>query len=87
VEQLFSETEVFSLKDLLRVFSDHGESGRGDDNTVCRHGPYFTTTCSLIMLPRSRRVLVTYGHPCESVFTDFLNPFASEEGSGEGRAE
>jgi len=79
VEQLFSEVEVFSLKELLRVFSDHGESGRGDDNTVCRHGPYYTTTCSIIMLPRSRRMLVTYGHPCESVFTDFLNPFAPGE--------
>lgn len=78
-EQLLSEKEEFSLKDLLQVFSDHGESGRGDDNTICRHGSYFTTTCSIIMLPRSRRFLVTYGHPCDSVFTDFLNPFVGEE--------
>ncbi|MGQ9475947.1 MAG: C45 family autoproteolytic acyltransferase/hydrolase [Actinomycetota bacterium] len=79
VEQLFSEVEAFSLRDLLQVFSDHGESGRGDDNTVCRHGTYFSTTCSIIMLPRSRRMLVTYGHPCGSVFTDFINPFAAKE--------
>lgn len=80
VEQLLSDKEVFSLKDLLGVFSDHGESGRGDDNTVCRHGPYYSTTCSLIMMPRTRRMLVTYGHPCQSVFTDFLNPFDTGEG-------
>ncbi len=86
VEQLLSEREAFSLGDLLRVFSDHGESGRGDDNTVCRHGPYLTTSCSLIMLPRSRRMLVAYGHPCDSVFTDFLNPFVVEESGGEGGA-
>ena len=36
-------------------------------------------TCSIIMLPRSRRLLVAYGHPCESVFTDFLNPFRERE--------
>ncbi|MBC7254463.1 MAG: hypothetical protein H5T72_10920 [Actinobacteria bacterium] len=86
-EQLLSGDEVFSLKDLLRVFSDHGESGRGDDNTVCRHGSYFSTTCSIIMLPRSRRMLVTYGHPCNSVFTDFLDPFAREAEDAGGETE
>jgi hypothetical protein len=80
-EQLLAGMERVSMRDLLGVFQDHGESGRGDDNTICRHGPYFSTTCSIIMLPWSRRLLVTYGHPCDSVFTDFPNPFASE---GEG---
>ncbi|MEW6555651.1 MAG: C45 family peptidase [Actinomycetota bacterium] len=79
-EQLFAELETVGMRDLLRVFCDHGESGRGDDNTICRHGPYFSTTCSIIMLPRSRRLLVTYGHPCDSVFSDFLDPFRREEG-------
>jgi len=78
-EQLLSGMERITMKDLLAVFCDHGESGRGDDNTICRHGPYFTTTCSVIMLPRSRRLLVTYGRPCESVFTDFLDPFKREK--------
>lgn len=87
VELLLSQAESVSIKDLLGVFSDHGESGRGDDNTICRHGPYFSTTCSLIMLPRSRRMLVTYGHPCDSVFTDFPNPFErAEEGAGREKA-
>lgn len=81
-EQLLSGAEDITIKDLLGVFSDHGESGRGDDNTICRHGPHFSTTCSIIMLPRSRRLLVTYGHPCDSVFTDFLDPFQAEEEAG-----
>jgi predicted choloylglycine hydrolase len=78
-EQLLLDMEMVTMKDLLGVFCDHGESGRGDDNTICRHSPYFSTTCSIIMMPRSRRLLVTYGHPCDSVFTDFLDPFAEEE--------
>ncbi|MBC7230321.1 MAG: hypothetical protein H5T74_08030 [Actinobacteria bacterium] len=81
-EMLLGALETVSMRELLDVFCDHGESGRGDDNTICRHGPYFTTTCSIIMLPGSRRMLVTYGHPCESVFTDFLAPFASAEATG-----
>lgn len=86
-KQLLSVLETVTMKDLWSVFSDHGESGRGDDNTICRHGPYFATTCSLIMLPRSRRLLVTYGHPCESTYTDFLDPFGVREKDGGGGAE
>lgn len=82
-EQLFSAMEVIGMRDLLGVFCDHGESGRGDDNTICRHGPYFSTTCSMIMLPRSKRLLVTYGNPCDAVFTDFLDPFTREDGEAE----
>ncbi len=82
-EQLLDNLETITMKDLLAVFCDHGESGRGDDNTICRHGPYFSTTASIIMLPYSRRLLVTYGHPCDSVFSDFFNPFASIESSEE----
>ncbi|MBN2025457.1 MAG: hypothetical protein JW854_01655 [Actinobacteria bacterium] len=78
-EQMLQAMEMVTTKDLLGVFSDHGESGRGDDNTICRHGPYYTTISSLIMLPRSRRMLVTYGRPCDSVFTDFRDPFVLEE--------
>jgi len=78
-EQLLQDMEVITMKDFLGVFSDHGESGRGDDNTICRHGSYFTTTASIIMLPQSRRMLVTYGHPCDSVFTDFRDPFVEED--------
>ncbi len=81
-ELLLGALDTVSMRELLDVFCDHGESGRGDDNTICRHGPYFTTTCSLIMLPAKRRMLVTYGHPCESVFTDFLNPFHPGEEAG-----
>jgi hypothetical protein len=78
-EQLLGEMDLITMKDLLNVFSDHGESIRGDSNTICRHSAYFSTTCSIIMLPYSRRLLVTYGHPCESVFTDFPDPFVSRE--------
>jgi hypothetical protein len=81
-EQLLSAMETISMKDLLGVFCDHGESGRGDDNTICRHSPYFNTTCSMIFMPRSKRMLVTYGYPCQSVFTDFLDPFKPEAEEG-----
>jgi len=80
--QLMEEKEAFSLKDLVAVFSDHGEGGRGDNNSICRHGDYFTTTCSVIIMPRSRRLLVTYGSPCDSIYTDFAEAFSGPS-SGE----
>jgi predicted choloylglycine hydrolase len=75
VQQLLDVEEPLSLKDLVSIFSDHGEGGRGNDNSVCRHGEYFTTTCSVIMFPASRRMLVTYGNPCDSIYTDFPDVF------------
>lgn len=75
LQQLLDVEERLALKDLVAVFSDHGEAGRGDDNSICRHGDYFSTTCSVIMFPVSRRMLVTYGNPCDSIFTDFPDIF------------
>lgn len=79
LEQLLDMEEPLTLKDLVAVFSDHGEGGRGNDNSICRHGDYFTTTCSVIMFPVSRRMLVTYGNPCDSIFTDFPEIFTLPE--------
>ncbi len=76
---LLDVEEALSLKDLVAAFSDHGEGGRGNDNSICRHGEYFATSCSVIMLPASRRILVTYGNPCDSIYTDFPDVFATVE--------
>ena len=37
--------------------------------------------------PFSKRLLVTYGHPCDSVFSDFLDPFRQEEKEEEAEEE
>lgn len=80
IQELTKEIEVFSVKDLVQIFSDHGESQKGDDNTICRHGEYFQTNCSLIIFPKSGRLLISYDYPCRSIFTEFRDIFAEDSG-------
>ena len=44
---------------------DHDESGDPSDNTICRHGEYYETTCSVMLKPLSREISVAMGSPCE----------------------
>ncbi len=76
--QLLDRDEAMGVREILEVFCDHGEGGKGSDNTICRHGELLSTSCSVIMFPASRRMLVTYGNPCSSVYTDFREVFKEE---------
>ncbi len=82
-ELLLEDLPEVSARDLVNIFADHGEGGRGSDNTVCRHGGYYWTTCSMMFLPASRRMLVTYGNPCNSTYTEFREPFSTPEAPAE----
>ena len=56
--------------DLAGILGDHGLGGRGSDHTICRHGPYYSTTCAVILLPRRRAMRLLVGPPCEGRFAD-----------------
>lgn len=49
--------------------ADADAAGRGDDRTICRHGPYNETTCAVVLLPRQRAMRVLWGAPCQERFT------------------
>lgn len=55
----------YHQNDLYEYFSDHDESGEMSDNTVCRHGEHYETTCSVMLRPLSREISVAQGNPCE----------------------
>ncbi|PKL74638.1 MAG: hypothetical protein CVV27_19460 [Candidatus Melainabacteria bacterium HGW-Melainabacteria-1] len=55
----------YHQSDLLDYFADHGESDAPCDNSICRHGEYYETTCSVMIKPLSREVSVSQGNPCE----------------------
>ena len=57
--------------DLLALFSDHGAVPGGDDDSLCRHGPYWTTAATLQLLPRERRLRVAFDAPCRAALVDF----------------
>lgn len=57
--------------ELLDIFTDHGQTPGGDDNSLCRHGPYWVTAATLQLLPRERRLRAVFDSPCRSVPVDF----------------
>lgn len=56
-------------EELAAMLADHGDSGVGDDATICRHGPYYETTCSVLLFPARRAMAVTFGAPCAQQFS------------------
>jgi hypothetical protein len=69
-EALLGELGAAQPEELSRILADHGEAGSGDDHTLCRHGPYYSTTCSVVLFPRQRAARVLVGSPCAGAFTD-----------------
>ncbi len=53
-----------------KILADHGEGQAGDD-TICRHGPVFSTMASVIIYPKRKTIRVVTGKPCEGRFEEF----------------
>ncbi len=56
------------LEELAR---DHGGLDAGNNHTPCRHSDYFTTTCSVLFLPRQRKMYLVDGPPCAGEYREF----------------
>merc|ERR1712014_267845 len=69
--EVLSECGRFSVDDAYSLLIDHGEACDGNANTVCMHGPYWSTVASVRMLPKSRVFSVSYGSACNASFRDF----------------
>jgi len=67
--ELLSSAAALGEDDLASMLADHGASGVGDDATICRHGPYYETTCSVLLFPKRRTIAVAFGAPCAQQFS------------------
>jgi hypothetical protein len=56
---------------LARLMSDHGPEGQPGALTPCVHGDYWSTTATLQLFPRSRRLRVSYSSACTADFAEF----------------
>ena len=63
-EQLLASDQPLDLNALSRIMADHGEDGKPADTTPCVHGPYWSTTASLQLFPRTRRIRVAFDSAC-----------------------
>lgn len=73
-EQLLDEAGgAVSERDLIAIASDHADpehgEAAGDDDSICRHGPYYRTTCSVVLFPQRRTMKVMFAAPCEADYT------------------
>lgn len=58
--------------DFIKLLSDHSRGAAGSEDTICRHGDFFRTQVSAIFFPRRRRILVAFGFPCSSEFSEYI---------------
>jgi hypothetical protein len=66
-EALLAEAGALSAEDLRRALADH--QGAPSDVTLCRHGPYYSTTAAVVLAPRQRAMDVLLGSPCAGAWT------------------
>jgi hypothetical protein len=71
LENLLGQRVRFDSADLARIMSDHGPEVSPGPNTVCMHGPQWTTLASLQFHPRRRLVRVIHGRACAMKFEEF----------------
>ncbi|MCX5770697.1 MAG: C45 family autoproteolytic acyltransferase/hydrolase [Candidatus Hydrogenedentes bacterium] len=69
VSQHLAKNGKLSLENIKAMFADH-EHG-GGLNSLCRHSSIAGTVSTVIMLPKSGRMLVAPGHPCETPFLEY----------------
>jgi len=67
---LLDDAAPLAPDDLAALMADHGPAGEPDDNTLCRHGAYWSTTACLQLFPRSRRMRVAYEAPCRATYRE-----------------
>lgn len=80
--RLASGAEPLGPEDLERLLRDHGGAERGSDLTICRHGHYYATTCSVVLLPAERALRVLFDSPCQREYVEHrLEPAAVAYGT------
>jgi hypothetical protein len=65
-EEILEADRPLNLENLQRIMADHGGQDLPTDTTICVHGTYWTTTASLQLFPRSRRIRVAYDYACRA---------------------
>jgi hypothetical protein len=66
LKQLLEREEPLDLSALGRIMADHGVNSKPADTTLCVHGPFWSTTASLQLFPKSRTIRVAFDSACRA---------------------
>jgi len=69
-QKLIADKPKLNIDDFKNILSDHNNSF-GSENTLCRHGEFFRTQVSAIFFLKRKKVLVGFGPPCQTIYTEF----------------
>jgi hypothetical protein len=67
-QTLLDEADQISELEMMSIVADHA-GGDPSDDTICRHGDYYKTTCSVLLYPRRRALAVMFDAPCTAEYT------------------
>jgi len=63
LERLFDRS--MDPDEIWKLMSDH-DGGTGNENTICRHGEYWSTTAAIQIFPAKGVMRYAWGKPCEN---------------------
>lgn len=71
-QQIFDHDKKYDEEAIHQLMSDHGETGVGSLETICRHDPRAMNTIASVMInPKSKSMKVIFGAACAGHYTNF----------------
>lgn len=70
LEKLMAQAPILDIASAKTILADHGEGDMPSDNTICRHGPYYATTMSVVLYTGEPKLSVAWGNPCRNSFEE-----------------
>jgi hypothetical protein len=69
-EKRLGDNKAVGEELLADIMQDHDEKDEPSNLTICQHGDFISTTRSIILYPKRKRIKVLYGNPCQNEYTE-----------------
>jgi hypothetical protein len=69
-KNLLAKNQPLDIAALGAIMSDHGSAGDPSSSTICMHSPYWTTTASVQLFPKSRRMRIAFDSACRAQYAE-----------------
>jgi hypothetical protein len=69
-KNLLAKNQPLDIAAIGAIMSDHGSAGDPSSSTICMHSPYWTTTASVQLFPKSRRMRIAFDSACRAQYAE-----------------